>query len=351
VRWGAGFITWMIPGVEANFQTCLDEHVPTLAFSFGDPTQYIARAKAAGAKVMCQVQSIESLRIALAAGVDVVVAQGNEAGGHTGQLGTLPFLAQALEIAGKTPVIASGGIGSGRALAAVLAAGAEGAWIGTPLLATHEAIEVADTYKKCIVESDGEDTVFTRVYDIMYDLRFPDGIAGRARINRFTREWHGRETEVRERREELAALVPFRPPLQRDPEVHPIWMGQSAGSVHGVRSVAEVIGELCDGAERLLRERSRIGFGRHTPFYELDFELRGCAGDVGCQPRRGGVGGICEDEQPPEPDDLAEDLDSFVLKLSHVVRDARQIAAGTGHAFHEARGNRIAHVGEHHRDL
>jgi nitronate monooxygenase len=187
----------MIPGLETSFQTCLAEQVPTLAFSFGDPTPYIARAKAAGAKVICQVQSIESLRIALAAGVDVVVAQGNEAGGHTGQLGTLPFLAQALEIAGKTPVIASGGIGSGRALAAVLAAGAEGAWIGTPLLATHEAIEVADSYKKCIVESDGQDTVFTRMYDIMYDLRFPDGIAGRARINRVTREWHGRETELR----------------------------------------------------------------------------------------------------------------------------------------------------------
>lgn len=255
-RWGVGFITWMLPSSEASFQTCLDEHVPIIALSFGDPTPYIALAKAAGAKVLCQVQSIESMRAALGAGADVVVAQGNEAGGHTGQLGTLPFLAQALEIAGDTPVLASGGIANGRALAAVLAAGAEGAWIGTPLLATHEAVGIADTYKKCIVESDGEDTVFTRAYDILYDMRFPDGIAGRARVNRFTREWHGRETELRQRREELAALVPSRPPLQRDPDIHPIWMGQSAGSVHGVRSVAEVIGGLCDETERLLRERS-----------------------------------------------------------------------------------------------
>jgi nitronate monooxygenase len=71
-----------------------------------------------------------------------------------------------LELAGKTPVIASGGIATGRALAAVLAAGGEGAWIGTPLLATHEATGVSEAYKKCIVESDGQDTVFTRVYDI-----------------------------------------------------------------------------------------------------------------------------------------------------------------------------------------
>src|SRR5215472_1137350 len=82
-------------------------------------------------------------------GTDVLVAQGNEAGGHTGRLGTLPFLAQVLDIAGGTPVIAAGGIASGRAHAAVLAAGGEGAWLGTPLLATHEAIEVSDRYKKC----------------------------------------------------------------------------------------------------------------------------------------------------------------------------------------------------------
>jgi nitronate monooxygenase len=256
-RWGVGFITGWIPRYEANFQTCLDEHAPILAFSFGDPSPYVARAKAAGAKVLCQVQTIESARAALGAGADVLVAQGNEAGGHTGQLGTLPFLVQVLEMAGNTPVIASGGIATGRALAAVLAAGGEGAWIGTALLATHEAIEVSEAYKKCIVQSDGQDTVFTRVYDIMCDMRFPEGIAGRARINRVTREWHGRETEVRQRREELAALAPLPPLLERDPDVHPIWMGQSAGSVHGVRSVAEVIGELCDRAEQLLRERSR----------------------------------------------------------------------------------------------
>ena len=256
-RWGIGFITWMIPNFEANFQACLDERVPIIAFSFGDPRHYMARAKAMGAKVLCQVQTIETARMVLDAGADVLVAQGNEAGGHTGQLGTLPFLAQVLEMAGNTPVIASGGIGSARALAAVLAAGGEGAWIGTPLLATHEAVEVADSYKKCIVESDGQDTIYTRVFDIMYNLRFPDGIAGRARVNPVTREWHGREDEVRQRREELAARNPLPPPLERDPEVHPIWMGQSAGSVNGVRSVAEVIGQICDGAEHLLRERSR----------------------------------------------------------------------------------------------
>ncbi|HVG79985.1 MAG TPA: nitronate monooxygenase [Patescibacteria group bacterium] len=254
---GVGFITVQIPKFAENFAVCLQERVPFLAFSFGDPTSYVAQAKAAGAKVLCQVQTLEAARLAVAAGTDVLVAQGNEAGGHTGRLGTLPFLAQVLDLAGTTPVIASGGIASGRALAAVLAAGGEGAWLGTPLLATHEAIEVSERYKKCIVESDGQDTVYTEVYDIMYDLKFPPGIAGRARINRITQEWHGRESEVRQHRAELAAANPNRPPIDRDPEVHPIWMGQSAGSVPGIRTVAEVIENICGGAERLLRERTR----------------------------------------------------------------------------------------------
>ena len=88
-------------------------------------------------------------------------------------------------------------------------------------------------------------------------MRFPAGIAGRSLVHRVTREWHGREAEVRQRREELAALNPFGSVYEKDPDVHPIWMGQSAGAVHGVRTVAEVLREICDSAEQLLRERSR----------------------------------------------------------------------------------------------
>jgi len=254
---GVGFITEQIPQRIENFRACLEERVPVFAFSFGDPTAYVAEAKRVGARILCQVQTPEAARLALTIGADVLVAQGNEAGGHTGRLGTLPFLAQVLDLAGNTPVIAAGGIASPRALAAVLAAGGEGAWLGTPLLATHEAIEVSDRYKKCIVESDGQDTIYTEVWDIMYEMRFPAGIAGRSRANQVTREWQGREAEVRQRRHELAAQHPLGAVLDRDPEVHPVWMGQSAGAVSGVRTVAEVLREICDGAERLLRERSR----------------------------------------------------------------------------------------------
>lgn len=260
-RFGVGFITEQLPRYADSFRVCVEERIPIFAFSFGDPTPYVAQAKATGATVICQVQTPEGARLALSLGADVLVAQGNEAGGHTGRLGTLPFLVQVLDMAGRTPVIASGGIATGRALAAVLAAGGEGAWIGTPLLATHEAVGISDAHKKCIVESDGQDTIYTEVYDIMYGSKFPAGIAGRTRANRITREWHGREAEVRQRRAELAAQHPLPLPTERDPDVHPIWMGQSAGSVRGVRTVAEVLQDICDGAERLLRERAATVVG------------------------------------------------------------------------------------------
>ena len=258
---GVGFITEQLPRHAETFRVCVEERIPIFAFSFGDPTPYVAQAKAIGAKVICQVQTPDGARLALSLGADVLVAQGNEAGGHTGRLGTLPFLVQVLDMAGSTPVIASGGIATGRALAAVLAAGGEGAWIGTPLLATHEAVGISEAHKKCIVESDGQDTVYTEVYDIMYGSNFPAGIAGRTRINRITQEWHGREAEVRQRRAELAAQHPLRLAAERDPAVHPIWMGQSAGSIHGIRTVAEVIQDICDGAEHLLRERAASVIG------------------------------------------------------------------------------------------
>jgi nitronate monooxygenase len=226
-----------------------------LAFSFGDPTPYVAQAKEAGAHVVCQVQNREGARLALAAGADVLVAQGNEAGGHTGQLGTLPCLSLVLAASAGTPVIASGGIADSRSLAAVLAAGAEGAWIGTALLATNKATEIPDSYKQRIVSSDGHDTVFTTLYDTLFDLRFPAGIGARVAINNFTSEWDSRESALRQRRKEVLPTVSPSHLQRHDPDIDPTWMGQSAGMVNSVRPVADVVQGLCEDAEHILRER------------------------------------------------------------------------------------------------
>jgi nitronate monooxygenase len=250
-----GFITAFIPVFPQFFDIALEERVPVIALSFGSPAEYVHRAKESGAKVICQAQHMEGAREAASAGADVIVAQGNEAGGHTGTMNLLPLLAQVIEEFPGVPVLAAGGVSSGRALAAVLAAGADGAWAGTAFLATPECVEVPDAYKQLVVESTGADTVWTRVFDVLNGLPWPAGIGARVRRNRMVDEWDGREDEVVAKREELgpaynAARDKF------DAGVLDVYMGQGVGAITSVRPAAEVLRSICDDAEAILRERA-----------------------------------------------------------------------------------------------
>jgi nitronate monooxygenase len=253
---GIGFITPFIGFVQPLFDAALEAKPDVVAFSFGDPAAHADKAKAAGAKVMCQVQSMAHAREAVAAGADVLVAQGNEAGGHTGTMNLLPLLVSILDAFPGTAVLASGGISSGRSLAAVLAAGADGAWAGTAFLATPECVEVEEEHKETVVSSDGEDTIYTRAYDVLWGQPWPDGIAERVQRNKFTDEWHGRYEEVVANREDLQKRVQA---AQADFKsgVRAILYGQSAGAVPAIRPAAEVVRIICDDAERLLRDRPR----------------------------------------------------------------------------------------------
>jgi nitronate monooxygenase len=253
---GVGFITDLIPMFTPLFEAAVEAKPNVIAFSFGSPGPYAEKARAAGAKVMCQVQSMTHAREAVAAGADILVAQGNEAGGHTGTMNLLPLLVSVLERFPDIPVLASGGIASGRALAAVLAAGADGAWAGTAFLATPECVEVEEGHKQAVVNSDGEDTIYTRSYDVLWGQPWPQGIAERVQRNKFTDEWHGREDEIKDHREELQKRVQA---AQADfnSGVRAILYGQSAGLVNAIRPAAEIVRTICDDGERILRERLR----------------------------------------------------------------------------------------------
>jgi nitronate monooxygenase len=250
-----GFISNLIDFVEPLFEAALDEHPPLIALSFGDPTRWIERCKAAGAQVMCQVQTYDDADRAVAAGTDLLVAQGHEAGGHTGTMGLLPFLTGVAARYPEIPVLAAGGIGDGATLAAALMAGADGAWMGTAFLATTESTEVDDAHKQFIVESDGADTVFTRAYDILTQFPWPAGVGERVRRNRFTDEWADREAELRDHKDEVAERRAAEASDPEDPEVREVLYGQSAQCVSEVRSVADVLHSVCEGAASLLRRR------------------------------------------------------------------------------------------------
>lgn len=259
---GVGYINNFIPMLPGNFDAALEEKAPVHIFSFGNPEAWVKKAKETGAKVICQAQTMEHARQAVAAGADVLIAQGNEAGGHVGTMTLLPLLIQVIDAFPDTPVLAAGGIASGRALAAVLAAGADGASLGTAFLATPEAVEVADAHKKRIVASDGEDTVFTEVVDIVEhqalsmppDVHWPDGIGARVYNNRFAKEWHGREEELRSRLDEVAPAY-LDAVQRRDTDIVAVYYGQSAASVKAIRPAVDILRDICGEAETILRER------------------------------------------------------------------------------------------------
>ncbi len=253
---GVGFITHLIGAAPTNFEIALEERVPVFVFSFADPQPWLGRAKEAGALTICQVQSAELAELAVSAGADALLAQGNEAGGHTGQVNLLPLLVSLVDRYPDVPVLAAGGITSGRALAAVLAAGAEGASLGTAMVATPEAVEVPDAFKRQIVASDGQDTAYTRLYDLLGDSPWPDGIAGRVYRNRLVREWDGRDADILAHREELATDVAAGR-AREDPEMSSVYFGQGAGQVPAIRPAADVVREVCEGAERIIRELGR----------------------------------------------------------------------------------------------
>ena len=255
---GVGFITHLIESHPDNFQAALEEGTPVIIFSFTDPQPWLGRAKAAGAITICQVQRLDLARLAVDPGADFLLAQGNEAGGHTGSMNLLPLLVELVERYPQTPVLAAGGITGGRALSAVLAAGAQGASLGTALLATPEAVEVPDSFKERIVLSDGQDTAFTRLYDLLGDRPWPGGIAGRVYRNRLVREWDGRDADILAHREELKSDVAAAG-ARLDTEICSVYMGQGAGQVNAIRPAAEVVSEICEGAERIIREWPGLG--------------------------------------------------------------------------------------------
>ena len=252
---GVGFITQLIAANPENFELALAERAPVVIFSFADPRPWLGMARDAGAVTICQVQSPEAAQLAADAGADVLLAQGNAAGGHTGEMNLLPLLVELVERFPHLPALAAGGIASGRALAGVLAAGAEGASLGTALLATPEAVEVSPAFKEQILLSSGQDTAFTRLYDLLGNDPWPERIAGRVYRNQLVRQWHGRDAEVLAHREELASDVAAAR-ARHDPELASVYMGQGAGQVNAIRPAADVITDICQSAEDILRELS-----------------------------------------------------------------------------------------------
>ncbi len=249
---GVGFIS-SAPGLAELTAVATAERVPVIGHSFADPTPYVAEIHAAGLLMIAQVQTVALARTATAAGVDIIVAQGTEAGGHTGYSGTLPLVPAVVDVAGGIPVIAAGGIADGRGLAAVFMLGAEGAWLGSRFVASVEA-EGGSWVKERVVAAGTDDTVLTRAYDIVTQAPFPPGIGDRVVRNDYTDTWHGRDDELPARRPELHAQL-VRAAKEGDGRIAPTRAGNAAGLIHAVQPAGEIVRTIIAEAERILRER------------------------------------------------------------------------------------------------
>ena len=148
---------------DAQMEVVIEEKVPVFASGLGSPDQWMDRLHANGIFVLSLVGNVRNALRVADSGVDAIVAQGTEAGGHTGHIGTLALLTQVIDAVSPIPVVAAGGIASGRGLAAVLAAGAQAAWCGTAFLVAEEANQPTAQQRR-VLEANAEDTRITRLY-------------------------------------------------------------------------------------------------------------------------------------------------------------------------------------------
>lgn len=213
---------------------------------------YVARAHAVGALAMHMISTVAEAKAAARAGVDIIVAQGTEGGGHIGLMGTMPLVPMVVSAVAPIPVLAAGGVADGRGLAAALALGADGVLLGTRFLATDES-PIAKGFKQAILDSDGHDTLVTDIPDVASGNTWP-GAYVRVRRNRFIEEWMGRDNELRRRRVEVSAQL--RQAAQAgDPDRGAVMIGQTAGLIDRIEPAAELVRQISRDAEAILCER------------------------------------------------------------------------------------------------
>jgi nitronate monooxygenase len=253
-RFGVGLTAWSLALRPELLDAAIAARPFLISISFGDLAPFAARVLGAGICLAAQVQNRASALAAVEAGADMIVAQGTEAGGHTGEVGTLPLLQIVLDAVRDRPVVAAGGIASARGVAAVLAAGAQGAWIGTPFLMANEA-RVPDEARERVAQADETQTVLTSVYDRVQHIPWPARFRGRALANAFTERWDGREDDLMG--DEQAQIEFAEAKAAGRYDIAHIYAGQSVGMLDKRRPASEIVVELADGAEGLLRERMR----------------------------------------------------------------------------------------------
>jgi nitronate monooxygenase len=233
----------MADTIDEACEVILDERVPVWSIGLGNPSpQMVARCRERGIKTIAMVATVDDARAVAAAGVDAVVAQGSEAGGHrstwvkpasrdAAQVGSMALIPQVVD-AVSVPVIAAGGLADGRGLVAAIALGAAGILLGTRFVATRESI-APEFWKKALIERDADTTTITEAWT---------GLWARSLGSAFTRDYAGSGAPVLPSLlQSMAAQDIYAAAVARqDPDYFPMWAGQSVGLVHDLPGAADV---------------------------------------------------------------------------------------------------------------
>ena len=253
---GVDLLTAMPDRLLSDVETLIREGATVFAAGLGVPRDVIALCHEKNVLVLSMCGKVRHAIAAVEAGCDIVVAQGTEAGGHTGQVATFPLIPQIVDaVDGRVPVVAAGGIFDGRGLAAALALGAEGVWIGTRFIATHEA-RSAPGYKEALLRAAEDDTVVSKAFT---------GKTLRAVRNSVTTHFEKHPEELTPFPQQLIKAMEggwmhlgadeSTPGVDSDRECYPA--GQGVGAIHSIEPAADILHRMVEDAEAILRGMPR----------------------------------------------------------------------------------------------
>jgi nitronate monooxygenase/enoyl-[acyl-carrier protein] reductase II len=231
------------------FEYTLKARPAVISFALGDPGDMVQKAHDAGARVMLQVTTVAQAVQAAERGVDVIIAQGGEAGGYAGDVSTMALVPQVVDAVSPVPVVAAGGIFDGRGIAAAFMLGAVGVNMGTRFLASKEA-PISDEWKQAIAAARSEDAVKA---EVLNDITPLPGTAGFGTVLRsigtpFLKEWSGKREEARRNSDRLRDHLISTHQAGRQHDTL-LTAGQTAGGIREILPVAEIMRRLMAEAE------------------------------------------------------------------------------------------------------
>jgi len=246
---GVDLLAAVPESLEKTADVMIEEGATAFISGLGVPNNILAKLHAAGMKVMNVCGTVAHAVAGEKAGLDGVIAQGTEGGGHTGKVAGMALIPQVVDAVKTIPVIAAGSIIDGRGLAAALAFGAQGVWMGTRFIASREA-HAGDLYRQVIVDAKDTDTIVTRCYS---------GKTMRVFNNPYVQDWEKRSQDIQPfpqqailstKNNVMGGIGGQIEGLERDRSCFA--MGQGAGGIHNILSAREIVENTMAEAEEVL---------------------------------------------------------------------------------------------------